>query len=399
MAVASRLDTGRAFAKVLLPTVAKGVIVRRPPVTAVAEKLRVDAAAVATMRRFRERYGPRPLRLRVTGRSIALLLDPVDVSRLLADSPSPFALATREKKAALAHFQPHGVLISTGEERTRRRALNEDVLRPEKIDVAGIVADEADLLLRHVRSTGALTWDAFAQAWWRAVRRIVLGSFAREDAELTDMLKTLRGNANWAYLHPRREALRQRFEDRLRGHLERAEPGSLASLGPPDEVVDQAPHWLFAFDAAGIATMRALAIGGAGQAGIWESTRLWPTTPVILRESTEPTHWHGTWLPEGTTFVVFAPYFHRDPDRLPYADAYTPDIWPAPPEPALVPFSGGPGVCPGRDLVLVAGSTMLDALREHLDVPTLHAPLPATLNHFGLAFRTRTSRPRSGDGG
>ncbi|MCE6999119.1 cytochrome P450 [Saccharothrix sp. S26] len=390
MAVASRLDTGRAFAKVLLPTLAKGVILRRPSATALAAKARADAAAVATMKRLRERYGPQPLRLRVTGRSVALLLDPLDVARLLAESPSPFALATVEKRAALKHFQPHGVLISTGRERARRRAVNEDVLRPDKIDVRAIVADEADLLLRHARGTGRLTWDSFAQAWWRAARRIVLGSFAREDVELTDMLQTLRANANWAYLHPRREALRRRFEDRLCGHLERGEPGSLASLGPADELVEQAPHWLFAFDAAGIATMRALAIGGEGEAGIWESVRLWPTTPVILRESTEPTRWHGTWLPARTTFIVFVPYFHRDPDRLSRADSYAPENWPAPADPGLVPFSGGPGICPGRDLVLVAGGAMLDALRPHLDVPTLHPPLPATLNHFGLSFVTRS---------
>ncbi|TQM79503.1 cytochrome P450 [Saccharothrix saharensis] len=389
MAVASRLDTGKAFARVILPTLAKGVVQRRRPVTALAGKVRVDAAAVATMKRFRERYGPEPLRLRVTGRSIALLLDPLDVARLLAESPEPFALATTEKKAALEHFQPHGVLISTGAERERRRAVNEDVLRPDKVDVRAIVADEADLLLRHVRGTGRLTWDSFAQAWWRAARRIVLGSFAREDVELTDMLQTLRGNANWAYLHPRREALRQRFESRLREHLARGEPGSLAGLGSVDELLGQVPHWLFAFDAAGIATMRALAIGGAGEAGIWESVRLWPTTPVILRESTEPTRWHGTWLPERTTFIVFVPYFHRDPDRLPYADAYAPENWPAPSDPGLVPFSGGPGICPGRDLVLVAGGAMLDALRDHLAVPTLRAPLPATLNHFELTFVTR----------
>ncbi|NUT52896.1 MAG: cytochrome P450 [Saccharothrix sp.] len=389
MAVASRLDTGRAFTRVLLPTLAKGVIVRRPGVMALAERFQADAAAVATLKGFRERYGPEPLRLRVTGRSVALVLDAADVSRLLAESPSPFALATREKKAALAHFQPDGVLISTGERRARRRAVNEDVLRPDKIDVPGIVTDEADLLLRHVRSTGVLDWEAFAQAWWRAARRIVLGSFAREDVELTDMLKTLRGHANWAYLHPRREVLRVRFETRLRGHLERGEPGSLASLGPADELVGQAPHWLFAFDAAGIATMRALAMGGEGEAGIWESVRLWPTTPVILRESTEPTRWHGAWLPAGTTFVVFTPYFHRDRERLSCADSYAPGNWPAPGDPGLVPFSGGPGTCPGRDLVLVAGAAMLDAVRDHVRVPTLHAPLPLTLNHFGLSFITR----------
>ncbi|MFD7658073.1 cytochrome P450 [Actinosynnema sp. NPDC059797] len=389
MAVASRADTGRAFTHVLLPTLAKGVILRRPPVGALAEKAQVDALAVATLKRFRARYGPEPLRLRVTGRSVALLLDPGDVARLLAESPEPFALATREKRAALEHFQPHGVLISTGAERARRRRFNEEVLRPEKIDVRGIVRDEGDLLLRHARAVGELTWDAFARAWWRAARRIVLGSSAREDEEVTDLLKTLRGNANWAYLHPRRDRLRERFDARLREHLERGEPDSLACLAPPDEVAGQAPHWLFAFDAAGIVTMRALAIGAEGHEGIWESARLWPTTPVILRESTAPTNWHGTWLPAGTTFVVFAPYFHRDPDRLAYADEYAPGIWPLPADPGIVPFSGGPGACPGRDLVLVAGSTMLEVLRPHLEVPVLRAPLPATLNHFGLSFAVR----------
>jgi cytochrome P450 len=130
--------------------------------------------------------------------------------------------------------------------------------------------------------------------------------------------------------------------------------------------------------------MRALAIGGRGTHGILESARLWPTTPVILRESTEPTRWHGTWLPKNTEFVVFTPFFHRDPDRLPYADRYAPEIWDRPLDPAIVPFSGGPGVCPGRDLVLATGSAMIDALSEHLTFPALSEPLPRTLNHFGL---------------
>ncbi|WP_306745322.1 cytochrome P450 [Saccharothrix yanglingensis] len=216
----------------------------------------------------------------------------------------------------------------------------------------------------------------------------MLGSFAREDTGLTDLLTSPRGDADWAYPHPRRTRLRERFERRLRVHLERGEPGSLAGAAPADELPGQVPHWLFAFDAAGTVTMRALAVGGSDAAGVQESARLWPTTPMILRESTEPTSWHGTWLPERTTFAVFTPFFHRDPERLPFADRYAPGIRPAG-GPGLVPFSGGPGACPGRDLVLVAAGTMLDALREHLAVPVLRGPLPATLDHFGLSFTTR----------
>ncbi|WP_308258742.1 cytochrome P450 [Saccharothrix obliqua] len=375
------------LAKVLLPTLAKGVIVRRPAMTALAERFQVDASAVDVMRSLSERYGPEPLRLRVTGRSVALVLDPGDVERLLAESPEPFALATREKRAALEHFQPHGSLISRGAVRDRRRAFNEVVLRPERVDAAAVARDEVDLLVRHAASTGVLDWDAFAPVWWRIARRVVLGSGARADERLTDDLKTLRGNANWAYLHPRRERVRERFERRLREHVARAEPGSLVARGGSvDEFVGQVPHWLFAFDAAGIVTMRALAMGGSGAAGILESARLWPTTPVILRESTALTSWHGTWLPSGTTFVVFTPYFHRDPVRLPHADRYAPEIWPHPGDPAIVPFSGGPGVCPGRDLVLTTAGAVLDGIRSALAYEPLSEPLPATLDHFRLSL-------------
>jgi len=412
MAVASALDTGRIIGKVALPTLAKGVIVRRPLSVALAERFGLDASAVALLRGLRDRYGPGPLRLRIPGRDFVLVLGAEDVGRVLDGSPEPFALATREKKAALAHFQPNGVLVSEGEIRTRRRHAVESVLETghEVHSLAGnitaVVRDEADLLTRHAVSTGSLTWDGFALAWWRAVRRIVLGNGARPDRELTDELASLRAHGNWAYLHPRRERLRAKFDRRLRNHLERAEPGSLAEVvartSASDDVdfAGQVPHWLFAFDAAGIATMRALALLAGRQpepdhlrASVLESVRLWPTTPMILRESTERTELHGEVYAAGTTFLVFAPYFHRDPERLPFANRFTPEIWldgRAQADPALVPFSGGPGVCPGRNLVLLTTSTMLGALLEHhtfrLRSHEIGAEVPATLNHFALKF-------------
>ena len=415
MAVASALDTGRVIGKVVLPTLAKGVIIRRPRSVALAERFQLDGSAVALVRRLRDRYGPGPLRLRIPGRSVVLVLSAEDVGRVLDGSPEPFALATREKKAALEHFQPHGVLVSQGEIRTRRRHVVESVLETDHevhslaANITAVVRDETDLLLRHAVSTGSLTWDGFALSWWRAVRRIVLGNGARQDHELTDELASLRAHGNWAYLHPRRERRRARFDRRLRTHLERAEPGSLAeviartSASEDVDVAGQVPHWLFAFDAAGIATMRALAVL-AGQAEpkrepdylracVLESVRLWPTTPMILRESTAPTELHGEDLPAGTTFLVFTPYFHRDPERLRFANRFMPEIWldgRAQADPALVPFSGGPGVCPGRNLVLLTTSTMLGALLEHHGFrPRSHhidPDVPATLNHFALEF-------------
>ena len=53
------------------------------------------------------------------------------------------------------------------------------------------------------------------------------------------------------------------------------------TVGHQSFVVDlpDGSGFVFAFDAAGIVTMRALAIGARGVNGILESARLWPTMP------------------------------------------------------------------------------------------------------------------------
>lgn len=217
--------------------------------------------------------------------------------------------------------------------------------------------------------------------------------------------------------------MRERFFAELRASLERAEPGSLASLvesTPGDartEPDQQVPQWLFAFDATAMATFRALALLAAhpeerrrardelagrdlGQpqdlpflrACLLESVRLWPTTPAILRDTTEETSWeHGT-LPADTGLVIFTPFFQRDDSRLPYADTFAPDVWRDgyPPDGLpLVPFSGGPAECPGRNLVLYLASSLMAMLLAERDLQLAEpAPLgfrgrlPATLSPF-----------------
>lgn len=60
---ASVADTVRVVAQVLLPTVAGGVIKRRPAVMALTERRRLDHKAVRLMTTLRRRYGLAPLRL------------------------------------------------------------------------------------------------------------------------------------------------------------------------------------------------------------------------------------------------------------------------------------------------------------------------------------------------
>jgi cytochrome P450 len=241
------------------------------------------------------------------------------------------------------------------------------------------------------------------------------------------MLARLRFDANWAFLKPRRTGLRRRFYARLNSHLARAEPGSLAGemAGIPTThrtaPAQQVPQWLFAFDAAGIATFRALAVlvshpdaaapareeirrcSEPGphdlpylRAGVLESVRLWPTTPMILRQTTQETTWESGAMPAHTSVLIFAPFFHRDDRRLPYADTFSPRLWLEPrsmEDWPLIPFSGGPVVCPGQNLVLLLASTALAALLDghelELEGPTRldpHRPLPATLNPVALRF-------------
>jgi cytochrome P450 len=293
--------------------------------------------------------------------------------------------------------------------------------------VVRIARDEVGALVSVSRFARGFGWDEWHAMWGRVVRGVVLGDDARGDAELTGLLDTLRGDANWAFLRPRRRAVRERFEERLHVHLDRRQPGGLASVlpeisaGPDTDPAGQVPHWLFAYDAAGIASARALAVLATHRrerervqeeirssadepapvlpflrACVLESLRLWPTTLVILRETTADTAVAGRAVPKRTTVVIHSSSFHRDSETLPYADRFEPDVWldgRAREEWSLVPFSGGPARCPGRDLVLLTTSAVLAGVLERHDVglaagrrPEPGRPLPHSLDHTRLRF-------------
>ncbi|MFU8830002.1 MAG: cytochrome P450, partial [Phycisphaerales bacterium] len=363
-----------------------------------------------------------------------------DVRRVLEESPDPFTPASWEKRCALAHFEPKGALISRGLERDERRRFNEDVLEHHcpmhtlAAHFAAIVAQEAHQLLAEIdRTDGVMTWEMFKAAWFRAVRQAVFGSEARDDTELIDMIEKLRSAGNFAFLHPTRTHLRDRFHDRVRQHLERAEPGSLAEVMARTPQNDhtapeqQVPQWLFAFDPAAMTTFRALALLSTHteqqerareeirshepatqplpflRATILESLRLWPTTPLVLRESTRDTRWEAGIMPAGTGIIIYAPFFHRDTARLDEADRFAPEIWegedPAADHWPLIPFSAGPAICPGRHMVLLMTSAMLANLLRDRDVSMVdpqrvdpNKPMPGILNNYTLRFRI-SARP------
>jgi cytochrome P450 len=176
---------------------------------------------------------------------------------------------------------------------------------------------------------------------------------------------------------------------------------------------------MFAFDPAGMTTFRALALLASHpeqaeqareeivsregspdlpylRACVLESLRLWPTTPAVLRQTTRKTEWETGIMPAKTGILIFAPFFHRDDQRLSYANSFNPDLWMqhrSNEDWPLIPFSGGPGMCPGRNLVLLLTSNMLAALLDsrpvRLKPPNrldANRPLPGTLDNYSLRF-------------
>ena len=424
-AAASFFDTLRVVRSVLAPTIAKGVIKRRPMMEATAEHRHLDARAVQLMQRLRAKYGDGPLKLRIPFRPQVLLLNAAHVAQVLDGAPTPFNPASKEKRSALAHFEPGNVLISEPERREELRPAHEEALatntrlHPFHDRFQAIIGEEFQDLLSLSAADARVGWKDFSQPWFRVVRRVVLGDRARDDTNLTEILDDLRRRANWAFAVPANRKKLEEFQMRLATYLQDPEPGSLISRLPRDrglQLESQVAQWLFAFDAAGIASFRALALVGChpetqealrqesdlapndrrfARAIFLDTIRLWPTTPAVLRELTEEAEIGGTMIRKGTGVIIFAPFFHRDDERLAFAHRLNPAPWvdqeAAAPK-GLVPFSAGPAMCPAHNLVPMLGSLTIGTFLQKAELSLLQPMLkpdhlPASFNHFEIILQ------------
>lgn len=176
-------------------------------------------------------------------------------------------------------------------------------------------------MVRDAERICGLSWDSFAVGGgpWCAVWRSATARVTT--TRLPTHWTRLRRDANWAYLKPKRKRLRERFLGQLQAHLDRAESGSLAAMlasmpgSRETAAADQAAHWLFAFEAAGMASFRGLALLDAHpaqcpqvrdelrdmdlsipqelpflRATVLESVRLWPTTRAPAPGGGPPAH-------------------------------------------------------------------------------------------------------------
>ncbi len=429
----SMIDGLRFIARVAAPTWGKGILIRRRLMVKLAAALDLDARALREIQRLRRRYGAELVMISNPIRPQALVLSPIEARRILQEAPFPFSPASDEKAAALGHFEPDVSLLSEGASRQLRRELNETVLEPSRplhclaSDMAMIVDEEFDRLSECTAAERALGWPAFSDAWFRIVRRVVLGDGARDDEAVTALLDSLRRRGNFAFALPKRRSAIGQLHRRLEEYLDAAPPSCLAGRighrSAEAAPTHQIAQWLFASGPAGISAFRTMAIlAGAPEAAarvraefdrcdastaraarptpipytrasIVETIRLYPTTPMILRQARTDAMIAGMRLPAGAGLMIFAPFFHRDDQRLADAHQFRPERWlgidPAD-HPDFLPFSAGPASCPARHVVSLLGALAVGYWLSRFDIALLEPrsldpqSLPMTLDHFGL---------------
>jgi cytochrome P450 len=431
---ASLVEGIRFTAQVAVPNVVQGLFRRRRNAVAVAGRTGAEKLGVSFLRGLKRRYGEGPVWIRVANGNAVLVFGEAAIRRVLEGSPEPFASDPEPKKSAMAHFQPGALTISREPRWRPRRAFAEAVLDTNRPAhrladrIAAVCAEEIS------RLPAALGWDDFNAAVRRVTRRVVLGDGAATDGELHDLLGRLMDKSN----PPGRgdDALYQRYLLGLRSYVAEAPEGSLAALAvdapdPGGDVAGQITHWLFALgDTLAINAYRCLAVlasqpqvcsrvreeidaadlataGGIGglrllDGCLHEAMRLWPTTPMLARETTVELDWDGVSVPAGTQFLIVNSFNHRDPDKQEFADYFAPDQWTqgaAREDWTLNHFSHGPQGCPGTELATFVGRALLAGiLRDHdpdySGGPSLTAgrPLPYSLDFFGLRF---TLAPRA----
>jgi cytochrome P450 len=389
-----------------------------------------DPAAVKFVSGLRARYGRDLLYLRLPTSRALLVLDRDGVGHVLERSPTVYAEG-KLKRDGMRVFQPNAVTISRGDDWRERRRFNEAVL-----DFGCPVHQYAEGFLQIVRdevapATGPAPrfhcWGDFDGLFERIALEVIFGRSARHDTTLTQLLRKMMREANRP-LKPKHSRYFDAFYARLGAYLYRAEPGSLVALCravPSTEqtrVENQIPHWTFAaWETLATNAVRALALilahpraeqrvrqelaatdltSAEGinrlaylEACLQEAMRLWPTTPVLVRETVTQDTLDGATIPPRTQVLIWNSFNHRDQAAYPLANTFSPEAWAdGRPSPLFNHLSSGPQVCAGLDLLLFIGKAVLALLlgkdRYALVGPPLDPdrPLPYAYNYFDVRF-------------
>jgi cytochrome P450 len=431
----SMLDTLAYNATLVLPYMLQGVFTRNRFWTGVWTRVQSDSLGVGLVSRFRRKYGSVFTVRMLTTKSV-VLLDVKDIRHVLDRSPDIYA-DPPAKRRGMEHFQPAALTISRGDEWRDRRIFNQAVLgfgtpaHPDAVRYLEIVRAET-AAMQHRPDSGRVTWRDFQALFEAIMLQVIFGVGARSDRELVIRLRKMMRESNRGILlsHSRHF---DPFYRRLRSYLRSPEDGSLTAWcarvpsTARTRVENQIPHWMFAMmETLAINVARALALivshpEAAAEARaeaqhvnidtpdaiaqlsftegcLHEAMRLWPTTPFLVREAIADDRLDSTWIIQGTQVLILNGFNHRDRERLPSADRFTPTLWhDASRDYRFNHLSNGPQVCAGKELLLFLGKAVIAHFmagaeyrltRPRLDVAR---PLPYALNHFSIVLSPSAS--------
>ncbi|RNC68077.1 MAG: cytochrome P450 [Desulfuromonadales bacterium] len=389
-----------------------------------------DPASVKFVTRLRKKYRSNYWYLHMLTTKSLVVLDPDGIRHVLDHSPDIYADA-KLKRTGMSHFQPDSVTISRGDEWRERRRFNESVLETGHglhqyaKTFLDVVHDETATLLG--QAGNQLVWEDFAALFDRITMRVIFGSGVR-DTSMTEALRKMMRESNRGFALSKSNYFDD-FYAAMRRNRQEARDGSLAALcnSVPStartKVDNQITHWMFAMgDTLAINTVRALALLCAHPAAeehvrnelgtadlstaeginqlrylegcIQEAMRLWPTTPMLVRETVKEDVLGGATIPPGTQVLIINSFTHRDRETLPFADAFSPDVWLRDSvDYRFNHLSNGPQGCAGKELALFIAkaviATVLTGQRTSLERPPLDPsrPLPYLYNHFQVRLR------------
>jgi cytochrome P450 len=424
---ASAPESIAVLAMGVLPAVIRGLFSPRRRAMKLLTALDTDRRTVRLLSNLRRKYDGEGLRL-VNGK-IVVLWGVDAIKDVLDHSAERYASDAGAKAKGMSHFQPDALTLSRGEEWRDRRRFNTSVLasddrvHPYAGRFVSVVQDEVSKL----PADGDLDWPRWEALFDHITLRVIFGDGARDNRKLTELLEQLMSESNRLVgLSPSDDYYE--FYGLLERQLRDPEPQSLlarfadAPHNDRTRVVQQIPHWMFAMrDTLGANAFRALVAIVADPATdqhvrdelaevdlsdpgavarlsylegcLQEAMRLWPTTPLLARETTQAVTLAGEELDEGTQVMLLNVFNHRDPEHVADPDRLHPERWSdRGRDYRFNHLSNGTQDCPGGPLVLLLGKAVIANVVKHYDLtleqPQLAAgePLPYMLNFFDASL-------------
>ena len=420
----------------IVPYYLRGIFTKNKFWTSFWNKIHRDPLAVNFIRRLRQKYRSDYFYIYLLRNKSLVVLDLEGIRRVLDYSPILYAADPDLKRRGMSHFQPNALTISRGAEWEERRQFNEAVLATSQR-----VHPQADQILKAIdQATGLLTanadrylgWDQFDHLFKRITLEIIFGHGARGDTALTDRLTAMMRESNRVFLLGKARKF-DVFYERIRHYLEAAENGSLTAMckhvpsTAETKVENQVPHWMFAMmETLATNTTRTLALivshpnveervrqeiqknGTQTPKGIdalsylegciQEVMRLWPTTPMLTRQTVQESVLGGNTIPSGTQIVILNGFNHRDWETDPDIGNFRPEFWlEKPVDYRFNHLSNGNQVCAGKNLALFIAKAVIASLlvrgRYRLHKPKLNSGKPLPFQYDDFATRFEYFRP------